>query len=198
MQWNLHHLSRCLTRNKSCFWKAVRWDESKGMFFTKNLVWAPTQVLFLLFSPLWHKTSCTQSCCAFSPSCLIYRGEKDHRFWWNISWKPELEKTCCTGQTLEIFKNPKTKLVPWRRKCCNVQTKTTQNSDWSVTALHLYISEKLTEISTFYCFLFPEGMWQFQNINFEMSLSFKQWGLAFSASTSHFNQLAGPEEKILR
>lgn len=147
----------------------------KGCFY-KELSLSPTQVLFLL--SCLTQNLLYQVLLCLSPSCLIYWGEKDHRFCWDIRWKPGLGKkpqTCCPGQISEFKKkHKKNSLVARRRKCCNVQTENTQSSGWSVTALHLYVSEKFTEIPTFYCFLLPGGMWQFQNINFEMSLSFKQ------------------------
>lgn len=172
-----------MLEKRSCFWKAnVRRDESRDVF-TTDLAWAPTQVLFLLLSsPAWHKTSCTQSCCAFGPSCLAYWSEKDPRFCWNISWKTGLGKNCCPRQPSEIKKTPKpNKLVPRRPKCCNVERASKPKTRKSQTGQSRYFTSmflrSFSEIPIFYFFLFPEGMWQFQNINFEMSLSFKQTNL---------------------
>lgn len=149
-------------------------------------------MLFLLLSsPIWHKISCTQSCCAFGPSCPAYWDEKGPRFCWNISWKPRLEKNCCPRQLSEILKKPKpNKLIPRRPKCCSVERASKPKPHKTHTGQSRYFMcmflRSFSEIPIFSFFLFPEGIWQFQNINFEMSLSFKLTNLLKLNLSCHY------------
>lgn len=82
------------------------------------------------------------------------------------------------------------KLVPRRPKCCSVERASKPKPHKTHAGQSRYFMcmflRSFSEIPIFYFFLFPEGIWQFQNINFEMSLSFKLTNLLKLNLSCHY------------